>query len=76
MMEYRRFESFCNSSTTGYLKPWKSFSLWHALEEAMPNIKEDSVRLREYLTSCLVMEGFRPHEIEEIATYVELDGKI
>lgn len=75
-MDYRRFESFCNSFSHGFVKPWKSFSIWHTLENDIPQIKEDKTRLVKYLRNCLEMEGFRKPDIECIAEYVLLDGEI
>ncbi len=75
-MDYKRFESFCNSSTSGYLKPWKSFSIWNTLENNIPQIKADEERLLKYLRNCLEMEGFVEKDIKTIALYVTLDGNI
>jgi hypothetical protein len=75
-MDYNRFESFCNSSTSGYLKPWKSFSIWNTLENEMIGIKTDPERLLKYLRNCLRMEGFVEKDIKSIAHYVTLDGNI
>lgn len=75
-MDYRRFESFCNSFTSGFLKPWKSFSIWDMLENQMPQIKADEERLLKYLHNCLAMEGFREQDIKTIAVYVGLNGEI
>ena len=75
-MEYRWFEHFCNHSPSGYLKPWKCWSMWNTLENQIPAIKADAERLRKYLKNCLEMEGFSADDIETIAKYVECDGKI
>lgn len=75
-MDYRRFESFCNSFPSGYLKPWKSFSIWNTIENDMPQIKDDEKRLLEYLRNCLAMEGFVEADIKTIAIYVALNGEI
>jgi hypothetical protein len=75
-MNYHRFESFCNSFTNGYLKPWKSFSIWNSLENEQPEIKVDSGRLLNYLRNCLRMEGFIDDDIKTIAVYIELNGEI
>jgi hypothetical protein len=75
-MNYDRFESFCNSFTSGYLKPWKSFSIWNTLENQMPQIKDDEERLLKYLRNCLAMEGFLEDDIRAIAIYVGLNGEV
>jgi hypothetical protein len=75
-MDYRRFESFCNSFPSGYLKPWKSFSIWHILENEVPEIKADEKRLLNYLLKCLVMEGFLEADVETISVYVSLNGEV
>jgi hypothetical protein len=75
-MVYKNFERFCNSFQSGYVKPWKSFSIFYTLENDMPAIKEDNVRLVKYLENCLLMEGFLKKDIATIALYVELNGDI
>ena len=75
-MDYKWFEHFCNHCPSGYVKPWKCWSMWNTLENQIPEIKKDKDRLLKYLTNCLEMEGFKPADIKIIARYVHLDGKI
>jgi hypothetical protein len=75
-MDYHRFESFCNSFPSGYLKPWKSFSIWYTLENDMPQIKADEDRLLKYLRAYLRMEGFLESGIKTIAIYIGLNGEV
>lgn len=75
-MDYKFFEKFCNNCRSGYLKPWKSWSIWNTLENEIPAIKTDKERLLKYLTNCLEMEGYNKSDINIIAEYVLVDGKI
>jgi hypothetical protein len=75
-VEYRRFESFCNTFQNGYVKPWKSFSIFHTIENENPSIKSNKKDLTKYLENCLLMEGFLKRDIEVIATYIQLDGNV
>lgn len=67
---------FANSSFgSGYLKPWKSFSMLRMIEQ-IPEMLNDRTRLGKYVSSCLEMEGFTKKACDEIAEFIWLDGKI
>ena len=65
------FTNFANSFRSGYLKFYKGHSMFETMYRDLPAIRKDSVRLRNYLTNSLEMEGFRSDTIERIARGVE-----
>ena len=64
-----QLQDYANSLDCGYLKTWKAAGMVRTLH-AIPGIGQDNIRLLNYLTSCLEMEGFGGYEIEHIQRWV------
>ena len=73
-MDYQPFERFVLSSTRNYIKPFTIFNIWNDIT-TISALKSDGIRLRNYLTKHL-KDKIIEEEIETIALYIELDGKI
>ncbi len=67
------FIVFANAQGSGYVKPWKAQNILYMLVR-VPEFKQDRERLHEYLSNCLVMEGFSEQAIKNIVVYLTKKG--
>ncbi len=68
-MQYKLSE-FANGLKTGYIKPWKAFSIVNTLTR-MPEMLRDHERLLAYVRNCLEMESFNTADCEKVAEFLK-----
>jgi hypothetical protein len=63
------FVEFSNSCGSGYLKTWKGLSMWATFSDS-PDVVNDESRLRLYIKSRLMLEGFSDLACSTVAIMV------
>lgn len=65
----KEFQEYANKQRTGFLKEWKAYCILDTLED-IPGIMDDYIRFKNYLHSCLEMEGFSEEAIVTIQAWL------